>query len=401
MKKFSLLALLALFLLAASPQQIASQTITLLDGDSISQHRTSQATLDGFLRELGLQVIPEDRLYLNGQPANRQTAFASSQPNTLQIRRAVPVTIRTPQGETEILFSGWTSAEALRQGGISLYAADFAAPSGGLPMNGIQAIEFTPSREVLLSVDGTDLTVRSSAGTVGQTLAAAGIPLIGLDSSLPGESAPLPTSTLQISRIHETVDLFQIALPFESQYIASAEMEIDQENLLQIGEPGLAVSRVRTRYENGEQVSQVTEEETIVRPPQDRIVGYGTRIVEKTVTVDGQTITYWRAIQMYATSYSPCRLGVPGRCSTRTSSGATLVKGIVAMKRDWYLQLGGTQVYVPGYGVGLIADVGGGFPDGRAWIDLGYTDADFIPWSKWVTVYFLAPAPEVIPYVLE
>lgn len=403
MKNFALLAVLALLLLAASPQQTATQTVTLLDGDSVSQHRTGQATLDGLIRELGLQVIPEDRLYLNGQPANRQSSLASGQPNTLQIRRARPVTINTPQGEMEILFSGWTVAEALRQSGILLYAADFAAPSGGLPLNGLQAIEFIPSREVALRLDGNEIRIRTSAARVGQALAAAGIPLLGLDSSLPGESAvlPGPDVIIEINRIYETVSLFQSALPFESQYVATAELELDQENLLQIGEPGLSVSRVRTRYENGEQVSQVSEEETIIRPPQDRIVGYGTRVVEKTLDVGGQTITYWRAIQMYATSYSPCRSGVPGRCFTGTSSGIPVRKGVVAMYRSWYLQLRGMQVYVPGYGTAVIADVGGGFPDGRPWIDLGYSDDDYEAWSGWVTVYFLAPIPETIPYVLD
>ncbi len=403
MKNFALLAVLALLLLAASPQQTATQTVTLLDDDSVSQHRSGQATLDGLIRELGLQVIPEDRLYLNGQPANRQSSLASGQPNTLQIRRARPVTINTPQGETEILFSGWTVAEALRQSGILLYAADFAAPSGGLPLNGLQAIEFIPSREVALRLDGNEIRIRTSAARVGQALAAAGIPLLGLDSSLPGESAvlPGPDVIIEINRIYETVSLFQSALPFESQYVATAELELDQENLLQIGEPGLSVSRVRTRYENGEQVSQVSEEETIIRPPQDRIVGYGTRVVEKTLDVGGQTITYWRAIQMYATSYSPCRSGVPGRCFTGTSSGIPVRKGVVAMYRSWYLQLRGMQVYVPGYGTAVIADVGGGFPDGRPWIDLGYSDDDYEAWSGWVTVYFLAPIPETIPYVLD
>ena len=104
---------------------------------------------------------------------------------------------------------------------------------------------------------------------------------------------------------------------------------------------------------------------------------------------------------MYATSYSPCRLGVPGLCSTGTAGGLPLKKGVVAMYRDWFNALRGVEVYVPGYGRGVIADLGGGYPDGRPWIDLGYSDGDWQTWSGYVTVYFLAPAPSTIPYVLQ
>jgi hypothetical protein len=45
--------------------------------------------------------------------------------------------------------------------------------------------------------------------------------------------------------------------------------------------------------------------------------------------------------------------------------------------------------------------VGGGFPDGRLWIDLGYSDEDWQNWGGMVTVYFLAPAPATIPAALQ
>ncbi len=402
MKPIYWLTAAALLLVSAGPQQLNTLSITLVDGEHITTVQTAQPTVGGFIDEQDILLIPEDRLFLNGIPTHTEANFQLNQKNILQIRRASPILIKTPSGQQSIYFSGWTTAEALRQSGFQLYMADFSAPASGLPLNGLQTIQFNPSQLINFRVDGADLTVRSSGAQIGEALASAGIPLIGLDASLPAETASVPPNgTIEINRITESVSLLQSSLPFESQYVASAELELDQENLLQIGEPGLAVSRVRTRFENGEQVSQVIEEESIIRPPQDRIVGYGTRVVEKTLDIGGQTITYWRAIQMYATSYSPCRSGVPGRCFTGTSSGLPVKQGVVAMYHDWYIQLGGLQVYVPGYGTAVIADVGGGFPDRRPWIDLGYSDENYQPWSGWVTVYFLSPVPDVIPYVLE
>jgi 3D (Asp-Asp-Asp) domain-containing protein len=103
---------------------------------------------------------------------------------------------------------------------------------------------------------------------------------------------------------------------------------------------------------------------------------------------------------MYATSYSPCNSG-SSTCYYGTSSGIPVAHGVVAMIRDWYLALKGVRVYIPGYGTAVVADVGGGFDDGRAWIDLGYSDSDYVGWSQWVTVYFLAPAPLEVPWFLK
>jgi 3D (Asp-Asp-Asp) domain-containing protein len=51
----------------------------------------------------------------------------------------------------------------------------------------------------------------------------------------------------------------------------------------------------------------------------------------------------------------------------------------------------GSEVYVPGYGVGLAADTGGAIKGKR--IDLGYSDENLQLWYRWVDVYLLTPVP--------
>ena len=147
------------------------------------------------------------------------------------------------------------------------------------------------------------------------------------------------------------------------------------------------------------EISRVTENESVVRPPKKRVLGYGTKVEIKIAAVDGVQIEYWRAVQMYATSYSPCRSGTSS-CSYGTSSGIRLTKGIVALRYSWYLNMGGQQLYVPGYGYATVGDVCGGCV-GKPWIDLGYDEDNYQPWSSWVTVYFLTPVPANILYALE
>ena len=176
-------------------------------------------------------------------------------------------------------------------------------------------------------------------------------------------------------------------------------MPLDQTQILQPGENGLTVQRIRIRYEDGKEISRTSEDETIVRPPKTRLLGYGTKVEVKTATVDGVEIEYWRAVQMYATAYSPCRSGVD-KCFSSTSSGKSLRKGMVGLRYDWYLSMQGQRLFIPGYGFASVEDVCGGCV-GKPWIDLGYSDNDYEKWNSWVTVYFLTPVPANVIYVLE
>jgi 3D (Asp-Asp-Asp) domain-containing protein len=140
------------------------------------------------------------------------------------------------------------------------------------------------------------------------------------------------------------------------------------------------------------------EEKWTAAQPQDQITGMGTTAVVKTLDTGSGTIEYYRAVTMYATAYSPCQQGL-GRCSKATSSGIPLQKGVVAVTGAWYRLFGGAQVYIPGYGIGVIGDVGGGIP-GTYWIDLGYSEEDYEAWHQNVTVYFLTPIPPNVPAIL-
>ncbi|MEI6291812.1 MAG: G5 domain-containing protein, partial [Chloroflexota bacterium] len=205
-----------------------------------------------------------------------------------------------------------------------------------------------------------------------------------------------PDGQINIIHIKETVSLSENILPASTQYEYSTNQPAGQQEVLQVGENGLKVLRIRTRFENDKEVSKITESSVVVRQPKNSIIRISSQNEVKTIdTPDGQ-FQYWRAVQMYTTSYSPCRSGT-SKCSFGTASGLQVKHGVVALIPSFFNLLAGSQVYIPGYGIGVIGDVGGGFPDGRLWIDLGYSDDDYQSWSGMHTVYFLAPAPTSIP----
>ena len=288
----------------------------------------------------------------------------------------------------------------MQEAGIQLRASDKVDPPLNSPVTNEMTITVTAARTINVSVDGQILQIQSSARTVGEALAEAGIPLVGLDYSLPSEEEALPSDgQVKVVRVSESILLTQKPIPFESELVASADVPLDQTQILSPGEEGLSVQRVRVRYEDGVEVSRVTEQETLVRAPKTRTMAYGTKVEIKTAVVDGVTIEYWRAVQMYATSYSPCRLGTP-TCGSTTASGKQLEKGVVALRTDLYRSLQGQRLFIPGYGFATVEDACGGCV-GKPWIDLGYSDGDYVAWYWWVTVYFLTPVPQNFAFVLE
>jgi uncharacterized protein YabE (DUF348 family) len=398
MKRILWLALAFLLLLASCQTSTVPVTI-FADGQTFTLNSAGRVPAD-LLAEAGLTLGPDDRLLYLGSLTPPDVALVEAGSYTLTVRRAVTVTLVTPEGTRTLQTSAVSVGQMLTEAGIPLTAADRVDPPVETPVIDGLTITYQPGNDLVITVDGgTQVRARSAAATVGQALAEAGIPLIGLDFTVPFEESPLPADgQIRVVRVVENVTLVQKSLAYKPRFEASADLELDQQDVLQAGEPGLAVSRVRVRTEDGTETARQTEAEVVIRPAQDRVVGYGTSVVIRTASVDGVSISYWRAVRVYATSYSPCRSGTSA-CYYYTSSRKRVQKGVIAVASRWYSYLAGTGVYVPGYGFATVEDIGGGFPD-RYWIDLAYSEDDFIAWGDYVTLYFLTPVPATIQYVL-
>jgi len=295
-----------------------------------------------------------------------------------------------------------TWAEALWGRDIVLRVADRFSPSPLTAPSVREQATLQRATRFRVQMDAAEYTLYSISPSIGPALAEANLAPQGLEITTPADNMAFPKDqrTVILHRIWEGVVLRQLPVAFESKTEPLPDEPLDTIKVVQEGQYGLEIQRVRVRYVDGEEVSRMIEASWEAVPPKPRIVGYGTKIVLQTLDTPDGPVTCWRVLQVYATSYSPCRLGVD-YCSDTTYSGAKLRKGIIAVKRSWYAYMAGQQVYVPGYGYGIIADVGGGIP-GRKWIDLGFTDEDYEPWHQWTTLCFVAPPPppEKIPWIL-
>jgi len=406
MKLAPWLVLLLAFSLV-SCQSLSPRLVTILDGDTVLPVTTSETVPLLILADASITPQPTDRVLVNGIPYKLDQDISLDGDWHLQLIRSISVKLITPQGEQNLQTSALTVGDFLKENGFATSLNDKVTPPLTTPITDSLTITFSPAQTMSISAGETSLTINSSAQTVGEALAQAGIPLMGMDTSVPAENEPLPIDgKITVTRVTESVLVELQSIPFSTEETESVDVAFGEQNVLQTGENGIAMVKTRIRYENGVEVNRVEEDKTILKEPVKQIVAKGTKIVLSEVG-GSAPYQYWYATQMYASWYSPCNSGTGG-CSYGTASGAKAGFGIVAVDYSYYSYLAGMRVYIPGYGVATIGDTGGGpviestFGVPRyQWIDLGYDDNNIGGLSGWVTVYFLEPAPAEIPYFFK
>ena len=356
--------------------------------------RSTALSARGLLQAAGIEVNDVDQVTLDGFPVVMDGDLPRRDGVVLQYRPAIKLTLIWDEEDQVIATAAKDVGTALWEAGIQVRAGDWLSVPFDQPLNQDTTIELHSGRSFEVQADGKTLMGFSAGQTVGEALAEMGIALENLDYSRPGENENLPTDgIIQVVRVREEIEMKESAVPFESQLLADDTMEINTRKVVQEGINGIKATQVIVRYENGEEVTRRDAGEVILASPVARIVHYGTKITETTMNTPDGPITYYMAVNVTATSYSPCRSGVPDKCYSGTSLGLPVQKGVIGVNRAWYNLFAGSKIYVPGYGVGTIADIGY-YPYADNWIDLGYSDADYQSWGATnLTVYFLSPAP--------
>jgi uncharacterized protein YabE (DUF348 family) len=330
--------------------------------------------------------------------------WARSEARPLQVRlvRAVPIVIDDVGLPFVIRTTAPTVGEALRQAEITIYLGDRVVPSMGSEVSTGLRVTIQRSVPVTLQADGLTYKTRTRGDTVADALSAMRIGVAGKDRVEPALDAELYENIkIDVTRIRDDIEIEEEIAPFETVFVADASLAIDTQQVVNSGAEGVTRIRYRVRYENGQEVTRVLEDTWVAQEPAERVIAYGQQITPRTITTaDGREITYWRHIQMFASSYSAGTAGVAPTESYygRTFTGEVMRYGIVAV--DPAIIPLRSQVYVSDYGMGDALDTGSAIRARR--IDLGYDDSNLVLWNRWVDVYLLwpPPSPSQITWVL-
>ncbi len=381
---------------------------------------TRAETVGALLAEQNIALQSHDRIELDKNSVTAETVLPATAwvrrrgglgvggheeaplPIDLRIRRAVPfVVVDGDAVPAKQMTTASTVGAALSAAEVRVYQGDAVFPALDSRLQPGQRIVISRSTPIRVTADGKTLATRTQRASVGDALAELGVMAAGLDRVFPPlDTALRPHVEIKITRVHEDVVYEEQHTPFQTVVSADDSMAIDTQRVANAGVEGVYRKRFRIRSEDGVEVARELEDDWMAAEPQNRVIAYGRKIEPNTLETPEGPITYWRKIRVYTTSYSPARSGTPSTAAWygRTRIGLPLAKGIVAV--DPSLIPLRSQMYIPGYGIGLAGDTGGGVLG--KFIDLGFDDANYQSWHWWTDIYLLWPPPPsyAIQYIL-
>jgi len=233
-----------------------------------------------------------------------------------------------------------------------------------------------------IQVDGRTLPVNEPVSNVREALVAARVTVDADDEVTPGLDAPVSEGdTIRVRRIEVLESTEEEKAPYRIVVRpASRGNRPYHPTVTQHGKTGLKRVTYRVRVVDGREVSRTPLREEVIREPLPQIV---TSRVTGSLGSRG-FYTGARTLRVLASAYDPGPRSCGKHANGRTCNGMRAGYGIIAV--DPRVIPLGTKVFVPGYGYGVAADVGGAIKGNR--IDLGYNSrrAAFQWGKKWVEI---------------
>jgi uncharacterized protein YabE (DUF348 family) len=262
-----------------------------------------------------------------------------------------------------------TVKEVLEQTGITVGSDDYINMPFDTKLAKIHqnVIEIKRAVPVSIKVDGKELNVKTYKDTVKEVLHDNKIALDSNDRFVGSQLGDKVVSNMSISivRVDEKTITESSSIPFKTITKESNRLDKGVKNTVREGKEGVREKLYKVVYEDGKQTAKQLVKDIVAANPLDRIVEVGTVLNYKTSR--GETLRFSKVLDMKATSYTASLRdtgkspGDPGFGVTAT--GARVKKGIIAV--DPRVIPLGTRVYVevPGraadYGYAVAADTGG------------------------------------------
>lgn len=193
-------------------------------------------------------------------------------------RRAKPVELVLDGERKTVTARGLTVGQALKDLGLVPGARDHIEPTADTKLRPGLAIYVRNAIHAKVRVDGQLRDVVSSADTVSNLLANAGVRVGSSDYVLPSKDAePTDGMWIRVVRVRRIVEERSIRIPFRYVTHNDPNLETGTRRTVQQGAEGLKVQRHSVVMEDGRRISTRLLGETVVRSARDHIVRVGTK----------------------------------------------------------------------------------------------------------------------------
>ncbi len=219
-------------------------------------------------------ILSEAKISLHEHDSVQLWPIASGTPADIVLNPSIMVQLVDDNQARTLYTSAPTVNEALAAAGVTLYTSDNISP----PLNTFITAAMGPitirrSQAVTIDVDGHTLATRTHGGTVKDVLDEAGMALVGWDRSAPDSNQPFTAGmTINVIRVTESDEIEQIALPFKTINQIDLTLGAGTQRIIQVGINGVQEIHRWVRRENGVEVSQSATLSWQIQPAQDQIV---------------------------------------------------------------------------------------------------------------------------------
>lgn len=264
-------ALLVTLIVGAAMAIVNRKTVTVVvDGEQTTQ-TTMSRNVSGVLKAAGFDVNDRDQV----RPALAATITDGA---TITYNRARAIAISLDGKPEQVWSTGLTAGDVVDQ--LHLPGEVFVSPARDqrLPLEGA-ALHITSPRSVsLLDGIGNPVDVRLAAPTVGEFLAAAGIPLIEQDTVEPAATTPLTDGQRIVvtrKRIENKVETVPLDPP--ENVIEDPTLNISRTVVESQGAPGVQDVTFAVTMVNGQEVSRRPIASTVQVTAQPKTVRKGAK----------------------------------------------------------------------------------------------------------------------------
>ncbi len=292
---------------------------------------------------------------------------------SFDVIKANTITINNCGEEQTISLAKGTVEEALNRTGITLAENQSVTPSLNTVITGDMKIYVYNSKNIKLTTNGTEMTVKAPEGTVENALNILGYEITDDDILNVDKNAQIEDDmkiTLKkVTYVDEksTKKISYKTVEKDSDDIMTGESEVSQK-----GVDGEKEVTKRCKYIDGKYDSTKVIDEKVTKEPVDKIVLNGTK---RGTTTDssGVPVSYSYMVSGSGTAYT----AAPGAL---TATGVPVYEGGVAVNPAIIPY--GSKLYIEAadgshvYGYATAIDTGGALMDGSAIVDLFYFSYD-------------------------
>lgn len=341
-------------LIILSVYETSKATVTVFIDGEEQVIQTHAKTVSNLMNEQGWVLSEHDEI-----TPTLNTKVEGNMTIEWNVAKEVMISVN---GEEKSLWTTASDIEALLgKLDISVGEFDKVSPSITDTIEDGMNIVYESAFEVTLNSDGEQLDLMTTSTTVADFLERHEIALGELDRTEPAVDEMITKATdINVIRVEKVTDVVEEKVAYATVTRRDNGLDNGRERVVQEGSEGLVKNHYQVILENGKEVSRELIKKENIKETTDKIVAVGTRQPTASVSRGGSSSSNQavsgKTFTVESTAYTAGCAGCSGITATGINLNNNRNAKVIAVDPS-VIPLG-TKVYVEGYGEAIAGDVG-------------------------------------------